>query len=322
MKNMIKRIAALLAVCILSVAIGARAQADPLTVTAMNGPTGMGIIGLDDAHYADLWNIKLTSSAEEARAAFIAGQTDIVSLPTNLAAVLYNKLPDDGVRMLAVNTLGVLYIVENGETIESLANLAGKKLYATGQGSTPEYVIRWLLKENGLEDQVTLEFIEDHDTLATMLASGLADIGMLPEPKVTAALMKNPDLRVALDVTEEYEKTAQDAGIKSQMSMGCVLTRQKVIDEHPEVIDAFLSAYAESVVNVNTQQSASAEIMAEKGIIPNAKIALEALSRCHIVMITGNEMKTLITPFMDMLYASDPKSVGGALPGDDLYYIP
>lgn len=322
MKNMIKRIAALLAVCILSVAIGARAQADPLTVTAMNGPTGMGIIGLDDAHYADLWNIKLTSSAEEARAAFIAGQTDIVSLPTNLAAVLYNKLPDDGVRMLAVNTLGVLYIVENGETIESLANLAGKKLYATGQGSTPEYVIRWLLKENGLEDQVTLEFIEDHDTLATMLASGLADIGMLPEPKVTAALMKNPDLRVALDVTEEYEKTAQDAGIKSQMSMGCVLTRQKVIDEHPEVIDAFLSAYAESVVNVNTQQSASAEIMAEKGIIPNAKIALEALPRCHIVMITGNEMKTLITPFMDMLYASDPKSVGGALPGDDLYYIP
>lgn len=322
MQNIIKRIAALLAVCILTVTIGACAQAEPLTVTAMNGPTGMGIIGLDDARYADLWSLKLTSSAEEARAAFIAGQTDIVSLPTNLAAVLYNKLPDDGVRMLAVNTLGVLYIVENGETVESLADLAGKKLYATGQGSTPEYVIRWLLKENGLEDQVTLEFIEDHDTLATMLASGLADIGMLPEPKVTASLMKNPDLRVALDVTEEYEKTAQAAGIESQMSMGCVLTRQKVIDEHPEVIDAFLSAYAESVETVNTQQSASAEIMAEKGIIPNAKIALEALPRCHIVMITGDEMKTLIMPFMDMLYASDPKSVGGALPGDDLYFIP
>lgn len=322
MQNIIKRIAVLLAVCILTVTIGACAQAEPLTVTAMNGPTGMGIIGLDDARYADLWSLKLTSSAEEARAAFIAGQTDIVSLPTNLAAVLYNKLPDDGIRMLAVNTLGVLYIVENGETVESLADLAGKKLYATGQGSTPEYVIRWLLKENGLEDQVTLEFIEDHDTLATMLASGLADIGMLPEPKVTASLMKNPDLRVALDVTEEYEKTAQAAGIESQMSMGCVLTRQKVIDEHPEVIDAFLSAYAESVETVNTQQSVSAEIMAEKGIIPNAKIALEALPRCHIVMITGDEMKTLIMPFMDMLYASDPKSVGGALPGDDLYFIP
>lgn len=322
MQNIIKRIVALLAVCILTGTIGACAQAEPLTVTAMNGPTGMGIIGLDDARYADLWSLKLTSSAEEARAAFIAGQTDIVSLPTNLAAVLYNKLPDDSVRMLAVNTLGVLYIVENGETVESLADLAGKKLYATGQGSTPEYVIRWLLKENGLENQVTLEFIEDHDTLATMLASGLTDIGMLPEPKVTAALMKNPDLRVALDVTEEYEKTAQAAGIESQMSMGCVLTRQKVIDEHPEVIDAFLSAYAESVETVNTQQSASAEIMAEKGIIPNAKIALEALPRCHIVMITGDEMKTLIMPFMDMLYASDPKSVGGALPGDDLYFIP
>lgn len=322
MQNIIKRIAALLAVCILTVTIGACAQAEPLTVTAMKGPTGMGIIGLDDARYADLWSLKLISSAEEARAAFIAGQTDIVSLPTNLAAVLYNKLPDDGIRMLAVNTLGVLYIVENGETVKSLADLAGKKLYATGQGSTPEYVIRWLLKENGLEDQVTLEFIEDHDTLATMLASGLADIGMLPEPKVTASLMKNPDLRVALDVTEEYEKTAQATGIESQMSMGCVLTRQKVIDEHPEVIDAFLSAYAESVETVNTQQSASAEIMAEKGIIPNAKIALEALPRCHIVMITGDEMKTLIMPFMDMLYASDPKSVGGALPGDDLYFIP
>lgn len=322
MRNIIKRIAALLAVCILTVAVGACAQAEPLTVTAMNGPTGMGIIGLDDPAYAELWNIRLTSSAEEARAAFIAGQTDIVSLPTNLAAVLYNKLPDDGVRMLAVNTLGVLYIVENGESIGSLADLKGKKLYATGQGSTPEYVIRWLLKENGLEDQVTLEFIEDHDTLATMLASGLADIAMLPEPKVTAAMMKNADLRVALDVTEEYEKTAQAAGIESQMSMGCVLTRQSVIDEHPEVIDAFLEAYTESVQTVNTQQAASAEIMAEKGIIPNAKIALQALPRCHIVMITGEEMKTLIAPFMDMLYASDPKSVGGALPGDDLYYIP
>lgn len=295
---------------------------ETMTIIGMNGPTGMGLVYADDEQYAGRWSVQYVASAEEAKVAFVSGNADIVCLPTNLAAALYNKLPDDGVRLLGLNTLGVLYIVENGDAVQSLQDLNGKTLYVTGQGSTPEYVIRYILEKNGMTDQVTLEFVDDHDTLATMIASGICDLAMLPEPKVTAALMKNTDLRAALDVTELYNETARSNGEESVLSMGCVITTQKVIDEHPEGIRALIDAYGISVENVNGSVSKSAERMAEKGIIPKAQIAMQAIPRCHIVFITGTEMKELIRPFFEMLYESDPRAVGGALPGDDLYYIP
>lgn len=295
---------------------------EKLTFVAMKGPTGMGAVYLDDEQYAAQWSVEYAASAEEAKVAFISGNADIVCLPTNLAAALYSKMPDDGVRLLALNTLGVLYIVENGDSITSLQDLEGKTLYVTGKGSTPEYVIRFILEKNGMTDKVQIEFVDDHDTLATMIATGSVDLAMLPEPKVTAALMNNTELRVSLDVTELYQETVQKDGNNSVLSMGCVITTQKVIDTHPEEIAALMEAYRASAENVNANADEAAEQMAQKGIIPKAAIARAAIPRCHIVFIDGEEMREQIRPFFEILYGYDPKATGGALPGDDLYYIP
>ena len=293
-----------------------------LTVLAMKGPTGMGLVWLDDEQYSDQWSVEYVASAEEAKDAFISGNADIVCLPTNMAAALYAKMPDDHVRLIALNTLGVLYIVEDGDTVHSLQDLAGKTLYVTGKGSTPEYVVRWILEENHLSDKVGIEFVDDHDTLATMIASDLVDLAVLPEPKVTTALMNNPELRVALDITSVYDETAASMGTEAVLSMGCVLTTQKVIDEHPQEIASFMNIYSDSVTHVNGSVNESAERMAEKGIIPKVAIGTNAIPRCHIVFITGGEMKEQIAPFFEILYEADPKSTGGSLPDDGLYYIP
>ena len=295
---------------------------DRITIMAMKGPTGMGLVWLDDGQYSGLWSVEYLASAEEAKDAFVSGNADIVCLPTNMAAALYAKMPDDNVRLMALNTLGVLYIVENGDTVHSLQDLKGKTLYVTGKGSTPEYVIRWILGENNLTDKVELEFVDDHDTLATMIASGLVELAVLPEPKVTTALMNNPDLRVALDVTAVYDETANAVGTEAVLSMGCVLTTQEVIDAHPETVAMFMDVYSDSVVRVNGSVNESAERMAEKGIIPKIPIGINAIPRCHIVFIAGEEMKEQISPFFEMLYKADPKSTGGSLPDDSLYYVP
>lgn len=295
---------------------------EKMTVTGMKGPTGMGMVWLDNEDHAEQWEVEYVASAEEAKTAFVSGNTDIVCLPTNLAATLYNKMPDDGVRLLALNTLGVLYIVENGNSIQSLNDLEGRTLYVTGKGSTPEYVIRYILEKNGLTDSVSLEFVDDHDTLATMIAAGMTDLAMLPEPKVTTALMNNADLRVALDVTELYNTTALNNGEEAVLSMGCVITTQKTIDTHPEGINAFMEAYRDSTEKVNVFIDESAERMAQKGIIPKTPVAVNAIPRCHIVFISGETMKEQVTPFFRMLYQSDPKATGGMMPGDDLYYLP
>lgn len=295
---------------------------DPIKVIAMKGPTGMGVVWLDDEKYEDVISLEYVASAEEAKVEFVSGNADVVCLPTNMAAALYAKLPEDNVRLLALNTLGVLYIVENGDTVHSLQDLEGKTLYVTGQGSTPEYVIRWILEKKNLSDKVDLEFVDDHDTLATMAAAGMVKLAMLPEPKVTTALMNSADLHVALDVTELYDETAEAEGTDAVLSMGCLLTKQNVIEEHTDEIVTFMEAYRNSVERANESIDESAERMAEKGIIPKAPVAVNAIPRCHMVFITGEEMKKQIAPFFEMLYQSDPKSTGGSLPGDDLYYIP
>ena len=301
---------------------------DPVTVrvAALKGPTAMGMVKLmSDSDAAaesgeettgNTYDFTLAASADEVSPKLMQGELDIACVPANLASVLYNRT-DGGIFTLAVNTLGVLYIVENGNSVQSMADLAGRTIAASGKGSTPEYALRYLLSENGIDPDtgVTIDWKSEHSECVAALASGAATIAMLPQPFVTVAQTQLPDLRVALDLTEEWD--ALDNG--SALLTGVVVARADFVEEHPAAVEEFLTSYAESVEWVNANTAEAAELIGGYDIV-DAAVAEKALPYCNIVCVTGTEMMDMLSGYLSVLWEQDAESVGGAMPNDDFYY--
>ena len=296
---------------------------EPVTtrIAALKGPTAMGLVKLmsDDPQFADgsLYDFTLAGAADEVTPSLIKGDLDMACVPANLASVLYNKT-EGQIVTLAVNTLGVIYIVENGNAVRSMADLAGKTIVGAGKGSTPEYALRYLLSENGIDPDkdVTIDWKSEHAECVAALASGAATIALLPQPFVTVAQTKIEGLRMALDLTAEWD--ALDNG--SGMITGVVVARKAFVEEHPAAVAAFLEDYAESVDWVNSNNADAAQLISEYGIIEAAPVAQKALPYCNIVCITGEEMGSKLSGYLQVLFDAEPTSVGGKLPGDDFYY--
>ena len=286
-----------------------------LRIGTLKGPTGMGMAKLiSDNNQNKTKEISLFGAPEDLSAALISGSLDVAAVPVNLAAVI-NKKTNGDYLVAAINTLGVLYIVENGETLTSLADLQGKTLYATGQGSTPEYMLNYILEKNGLKDKVTVEWKTEHSELATLVASGEVQYAMLPEPHVTTTLTKNSSLRAAINLTEEWDKVSEGQAVQ-----GCLVVSKKVISEHKAVLDAFLNEYKDSVEFVNNNIPDAAVMIADIGIVGAAAVAEKAIPRCNIVYIDGDAMVTSLAEFYTVLFNANPASVGGTLPNESLYY--
>ena len=298
-------------------------ERETVNLAMLSGPTGVGAAKLlhDNAagETALDYNVTIASDpANEVVPKLNSGELDIAALSTNLAATLYQKT-DGGIKLIALNTLGVLYILENGDTIHSMADLAGKTIYATGQGSNPEYVLNYLLEQNGLipGEDVTIEW-KASEELTALMASGEAQVCMLPVPAATAVQMKNEDVRAVLDLTQVWNDTV---GAESQLTMGCVAVRTAFLEEHPEAVEAFLEEYAASIDYVKNNPEEAAPMVAEFGITANEQIALKAIPDCNLVCITGGEIQSSIQGYYEMLYAADPTSIGGAMPDDAFYYV-
>ena len=300
-------------------------------VAALKGPTAMGLAQLMaqsaeiDAlmegketvvSTGNLYDFTLAASADEVTPALLQGDLDVACVPANLAAVLYQKT-EGQVVTLAVNTLGVLYIVENGNAVQSLADLKGKTIVASGKGSTPEYALRYLLTENGIDPDadLTIDWKSEHSECVAALAQGAATIALLPQPFVTVAQGKIEGLRMALDLTAEWDKL--DNG--SALITGVAVARKTFVEEHPAAVDAFLQAYAESVDWVNANTAEAAAVIGDLGIV-DAAVAEKALPYCNIVCLTGSEMEAKLSGYLQVLYDADPASVGGAVPGADFFY--
>ena len=317
-----KRILIALLCCLtLLLAAPALGEEAPMRVYTLSGPTGIGMAGIMEGNEG-AYEFTLCSAANDIVAAIASGSADVASCPTNLAATLYQKT-SGAVQLLALNTLGVLHVVTADESIQSVQDLAGRTVYATGQGSVPEYALSYILEQNGLTGSVTVEYVAEHSELATMLAAGRAQIGVLPEPHVTSALMQNESLRAALDVTALFEEAARVDGKEDMvLSMGCVIVRRAYAQEHPEALAQFMADYAASVEMVNADVSGAAQLVQKHGILPKAAVAERAIPNCHIVFITGEAMRAQIEPLYQLLYAANPASVGGAMPDDAFYYVP
>lgn len=317
-----KRILIALLCCLtLLLAAPAFGEEAPMRVYTLAGPTGIGMAGIMEGNEG-AYEFTLCSAANDIVAAIASGSADVAACPTNLAATLYQKT-SGAVQLLALNTLGVLHVVTADESIQSVQDLAGRTVYATGQGSVPEYALSYILEQNGLADSVTVEYVAEHSELATMLAAGRAQIGVLPEPHVTSALMQNDSLRAALDVTALFEDAARADGKEGMvLSMGCVIVRRAYAQEHPEALAQFMADYAASVEMVNADVSGAAQLVQKHGILPKAAVAERAIPNCHIVFITGEAMRAQIEPLYQLLYDANPASVGGAMPDDAFYYVP
>ena len=296
---------------------------EPVTtrIAALKGPTAMGMVKLmhDDPQSGEgpMYAFTLAGAADEVTPSLIKGDLDMACVPANLASVLYNKTEGE-IITLAVNTLGVIYIVENGNAVQSMADLAGKTIVGAGKGSTPEYALRYLLSENGIDPDkdVVIDWRSEHAECVSALATGAATIALLPQPFVTVAQTKIEGLRMALDLTAEWD--ALDNG--SGMITGVVVARKSFVEEHPAAVAAFLEDYAASVDWVNGNNADAAQLISEFGIIEAAPVAQKALPYCNIVCITGEEMGSRLSGYLQVLFDAEPTSVGGKLPGDDFYY--
>lgn len=288
-------------------------------IIVLNGTTGMGAANMmKDAD--PQFKFEIASAADVVSAAMIGGDADIAAVPTNLAAVLYNKTGGK-VKAAAINTKGVLYILENGSSITSFESLKGKTVYVPGLGSNPEYLLKYLCAKNGLEvgKDITIDgtTYPSPDELTTAVVSGKADIALLPEPKVTVIKSKNANINVALDITAEWEKAC---GKENTLVQGCIIVKTEFAEAHPLVIEKFLTQYEASIEKISTDTETSAANMAELGILPSKEVALKAIPGCNICYMEGEEMKTALSYLFGALYEIEPKSVGGAVPDDGVYY--
>jgi NitT/TauT family transport system substrate-binding protein len=295
-------------------------EATTIRVGAMSGPTAMGMVKLmsdsDAKTTENTYEFTLDSGATTFVSALAKGDLDIAAVPSNVAATIYNNTKG-AVEVMAVNTLGVLYVVERGSSINAVADLKGKTIYATGQGAVPEYTLDYVLSKNGIdpEKDVTIQWCADTTEALSYIAKNASAIALLPQPFVTVAQSKVDGLRVALSLNDEWQKLE-----KSDIVTGVVVVRKDFAEKYPQQTAKFLEEYKASAEYTSSNASDAAALIAQYKIVPSAAVAEKALPQCSITFASGADMKTEVSAFLNILYAENPQSVGGKLPGDDFYY--
>ena len=293
-----------------------------INLYVLSGPTGIGAMNLwaasDAGETKNTYHITMPGANDEVVAALSKGDADIAAVATNLAATLYNKT-DGGVTVLAVNTLGVLSLLSNGQEAATVSDLKGKTIYAPGQGANPEYILRYVLSGNGLDPDkdVTLQFVGEGSELLTVWQSDPEAIILAPQPVATSILMQNENAKTLFDMTEEWDKIA---GGDSTLMMGCVIVRNEFLQANPGAVELFLQEYAASIEKAQSDVEGTATLCEQYGLIPKAALAQKAIPSCGLTFVTGAEMKTGLSGYLQVMFDANPKSVGGALPGDNFYY--
>ena len=315
-----KILAAVLALCLV-LSLTAVSLAEPVArVAGMKGPTAMGMVKMMQDDAGETYDFNVIVAIDEINTKLVKGELDIAAVPANVASVLYNKTQGK-LQVLAINTLGVLYIVENGSSVNSIEDLRGRTIYSAGKGATPDYALNYVLSSNGIdpEKDVTIEFKSEQAECLSALLANEGSVAMMPQPFVTTAQTKAEGVRVALDMTQEWAKLQEGSENPSAMLTGVVVARKEFAQNNPEVVNAFLDSYKASVDFTNTNVDEAAKIIAAYDIIPEG-VAKKAVPHCSIVCIEGAEMQTKLSGYLNVLFEQNPSAVGGAVPADDFYY--
>lgn len=293
-----------------------------IRVGSLKGPTSMGLMKLmkdaEEGNAANNYTFTMETAADALLPKMIQGEMDIVLVPANVASVLYNKT-EGGVTVIDINTLGVLYMVSGDDSLTDISSLKGRTIYLTGKGTSPDYVLHYILEQNGLsESDVTLEYKSEATEVAAVLANEPESIGLLPQPFVTAACAQNENLKVIFDMTAEWDAVQGESG--SRLVTGVTVVRNEFLQENPAAVNKFLEEHKASAEFANTNVEETAELVAAQGIIEKAPVAKKAIPNCNITYIDGEEMKAALSGYLNVLMEQNPESVGGKLPEDDFYY--
>ncbi len=321
MKKIIKLLPLGIVAAMLLSACSSAVETKSINISSLKGPTTMGMVKLmsdseagkfKDAEY----NVGIYGTADEIVTQIVKGEIDIANVPCNLAAVLYQKT-EGKIKVAAINTMGVLYVVESGDSIKSIEDLKGKKLISTGKGTTPEYSLNYILTKNGIdpEKDLEIEYKSESAEVAAMLENDKSLIAILPQPYITVAQKANPDLKTALSLVDEWDKVSTD----SKLVTGVTIVRSEFIENNKEAFAKFLDRYKESTDYVNTNVDAAAALVGGYDIVPEG-IAKTAIPNCNLALITGADMKLYISGYLSVLFENNPASVGGQLP-DDAFYL-
>lgn len=291
-----------------------------IKVGALKGPTAIGLMKVMDDfdnQKTDLnYSIEIATAADELLPKMIKGDLDIALVPANVSAILYNK-SEGNIKVIDINTLGVLYGVSGDDTIKSFLDLKGKTVYITGQGNTPDYVTQYLLKANNVDiAEVNIEYKSEATEVAALLKEHPENVGILPQPFVTACCVQNENLKVVLDLTKSWDEINNG----SKLVTGVTVARKDFILEHEALVKSFLKAHKESSLFVNENPDKAASIIVNKGIIEKEAIAMKAIPACNITFIDGTDMKNALSGYLNILYEMDKATVGGKLPDEGFYY--
>lgn len=294
-------------------------------VGALKGATTLGLLPLEDkaanGEAGENYEFSMMTAADELLPMMIKGELDIALLPSNVASILYQKT-NGGVTVIDINTLGVLYMVSGDSSITGVEDLAGRTIYLTGKGTTPDYVLHYILSGNGMDadSDCTLEYKSEATEVAALLAENPDAIGLFPQPFVTAACAQNDALSVILDMNAEWEKLQGEDG--SRLVTGVTVVRNGFLQEHENAVATFMEEHQASAQSMNSDVENGAKLAAASEIIAKEPIALKAIPKCNITYIDGADMKQALSGYLEVLYEQNPESIGGALPGDDFYYVP
>lgn len=291
-------------------------------VASLKGPTSLGLLFLMDkankGETANTYDFRMATGADEILPLMVKGDLDIALIPANVASILYHKT-QGGVEVIDINTLGVLYMVSGEDGLMDFTDLKGKTIYLTGKGTTPDYVLQYLLNANGMSvDDVTLEYKSEATEVASVLAEDPTAIGLLPQPFVTAACMQNDALKVIFDLNEEWNKVQGVSG--SSMVTGVTVVRKEFLEENEEAVKAFMEEHKASAEAINADPATGAALAVEAQIVAKESIAQKAIPDCNITYMDKAEMKQALSGYLDVLFHQDSQSIGGGLPESDFYY--
>lgn len=293
-------------------------------VGALKGPTSMGMVQMINESKENKnkeYNFTIYNSVDEIVPKVVSGEIDIAAIPSNVASVIYNKTKGK-IDTLAINTLGVLYVVENGNSIKTIDDLKGKTIYSSGKGATPQFALDYILKKNKIDPQkdVNIEYKSEHTEALASLVNDKNGVAVLPQPFVTVAKAKNKNLSVVLDLTKEWDKVNKGGKDKGTLITGVLIARKDFVDKYPEKVKSFMNEYKKSVEFTNKNVEEAAKLIGENKIVPTP-IAKAAIPKCNITYIDGKEMKDKLSGYLKVLYDANPKSIGGQMPGEDFYYV-
>ena len=324
MKRILKKIlVSMLLISMLSALVACKKEevtAD-IRVGSLKGPTSIGLVELmersENKETGNEYTFTIETAADTLITQMVQKELDIALVPANVASVLYNKT-EGQIVVIDINTLGVLYIISGDKNISELEELSGKTVYLTGKGTTPDYVLQYVLEENNLND-VKLEYKSEATEVAAVLSADENAIGLLPQPFATATMVKNSNINVLFDMNEEWNKLQGENG--SMMVTGVTVVRKEFLEQNEEAVKLFLKDHKQSAEFVNANVEKAAALVVKTGIIEKEPIAIKAISKCNITFIEKEEMKNALSGYLNVLYAKDAKAVGGALPKDDFYYV-